>query len=357
MKQEMKIIQEIPYQSQMDLSLIERWAEIPVFDKRDPSHPEWTATPIHTFDLSREGYGLIHVKDESVNPTGTIKDRPAWEHVSLFRDFARSLYLHHKGGSLPDVSEVTVPRFSLITSGNAGEAVSEAFRTHGLPPLKVLVDLPFGERHVETLRTLYADVYATPLKGKPLTSSDIQTATRNEGGIDLTSLMTIEPQAVYYDWHVHEAFNTSPDSVFLPYGSGRLFENYLTWQFRNARTRDPRLVVSNESLARMNILGAEPEKLDSVADKLTKPFNPFAAYSPQDITSLHRLAFSGSDTGVYTVPEARLNQAYDLLSRFVRTEHSAAAGLALYLQRFDEGLVREDENVLIINTGKGDFCS
>ena len=170
--------------------------------------------------------------------------------------------------------------------------------------------------------------------------------------------MAIRPQEVFYDWHVHEAFNCSPQEIYLPYGSGRLFENYLTWQERTVRnglvgTKDPRLKAKPQTVSSMSILCAEPIDPKSIADKLTKSFNPFTVFDADDVAALHSLAFTGQHTGFYKISEERIVQAYHMMQHFCATEPSAAAGLALYLDRFDQGKVDKRNKVLVINTGSG----
>jgi hypothetical protein len=355
---ESEIIQEIPYPEVMDWELVERWADgIPVFSDNDPDQPEWRRTPTCTIDLASEGYGTVHVKDESdqrSNPTRTIKDRPAWELSTIFRDHARGLYLLKKEGLLNgNIGSLPVPRLSYITAGNVGKAVSESFKRFGLPPMKLLVDKDMPTERLAKLRELYADIYMADLSKEELTPEDIKMLTNNDGGIDITSVAVIEPNAVFYDWHVHEAFNEGADEIYIPYGSGRLMENYLTWQCRNARCKDPRLRIPVGRLINISVLGAEPEQADSAADKLTKHYNPFILFDDHDISALQRLSFTGKNTGVNHVSEERIQQAYKLMSRYCDTEPSASAGLALYLQRWDEGKVDLDDKVLVVNTGKG----
>ena len=175
----------------------------------------------------------------------------------------------------------------------------------------------------------------------------------NENGIDITSVSSLEPHAIFYDWHVHEAFNETPNEIYVPYGSGRVMENYVTWQMRNARKKDPRLKIPVGRLINISILGAEPEKRKSIADKLTKDYNPFVIFHDEDLSALRTLAFTGRNTGVYQIPEERIEQAYKLLRKYCDTEPSGSAGLALYLQRFDEGKISPRNKVLIVNTGKG----
>jgi threonine synthase len=368
------VVTEADYPRVMDWRLVEQFADgIPCFPENDPKEPEWSATPTIPVDLTSAGYGVIYVKDESdtkSNPTGTIKDRAAWELTTLYRDFARALYLKKKAGLLNgNIGSIPVPRLSYITAGNVGRAISRMFGRFGLPPMKLLVDKSILPRRLEILRKLHADIYMADLSRnvfeedeqlarRAYTPEEIKILTNNRGGIDITSVVALEPQAIFYDWHVHEAFNEYPNEIYVPYGSGRLWENYLTWQERTIRNdgvgrRDPRLRVPVGSVVGMSVFGAEPADPNSSADKLTKSFNPFALFTDQDVTALRDLSFTGQETQATRVREERIRQAYDLLSQHVATEPSAAAGLALYLQRYDEGKINKRKKVLVVNTGRG----
>ncbi len=358
MVRESTAIKEIEYPDCMSWDLAEKWVDgIPEFSENDPMNPEWMATPTFQIDLSALGYGVVSVKDESdirSNPTGTIKDRPAWECAALFRDYAKLLFSKKREGILNgNVGNLTVPRVTYVSAGNMGRAFAHRLERHGLPPMKILLDKSIPPERLEQLKRLHTDIYLTDLSGSELSAKDINEMTNNRGGIDITSAMIIEPHAVFYDWHVHEAFNERPTEIYMPYGSGRLMENYLTWQARNSRKKDPRLMIPVEELVDISILGVEPEQRISLADKLMKDHNPFVLYGNQDISALERLAFTGNDTGIYHVSEDRIKQAYNILSRYLNVEPSACAGLALYLQRYDEGKIDPGARPLIINTGKG----
>jgi threonine synthase len=341
------IVQENEFPVRMTRELIQRWAGIPRYSENDPKEPEWQPTP--TTQLP--GFENVYVKDESFrasNPTGTIKDRPAWEIAALYRDFARVLEL--RGNFLDE----KVPRISYVTAGNVGRSVSEVARKFGLPPMKLLVDSFIPTSRLAELKKLHADIYMVDLKKKELSSAEIKALTNNQDGVDLTSVVVIEPQRTFYDWHVHEAFNENPGEVYVPYGSGRLFENYLTWQEINSRVRDPRLKAPILSLLNMSILGARPKTNGSVADKLVTDYNPFRILKEEDFSSMHSLSFTGDNTGVYKVSDDMINQAHKVLTETgFETEHSGSAGLALYLQRLDEGKINPRKKVLIINTGRG----
>src|SRR3989344_885290 len=319
------VVAERNYPLMLSWELVEQFADgIPAHMHSDRARNgwAWTITPVVPVDLQQEGFGTVYIKDESQNPTGTIKDRAAWELTALYRDFARALYLKQKGkGRI----EQPVPRLSCITAGNVGRAVSEIYRRFGLPPMKLLVDISVSPERLQILRGLHADIYMADLGRnvfekdddkvkRPYTAQEIKLLTNNVKGIDITSVMALEPWAVFYDWHVHEAFNENAAEIYVPYGSGRIWENYLTWQQRTIRNdatgrRDTRLQVSAEKVIAMSILGAEPEVLNSKADKLTKSFNPFALFDDQDARALNALSFTGQHTGVYKVSEAKIAQA------------------------------------------------
>ena len=356
------VVQEIEYPKFMSFELLDKWADgIPIFSKRDAEHPEWKPTPVFPLDLSSEGAGRVYIKNEadrSSNPTGTIKDRAAWELTTLFRDYARAISLRKKAGLQKEsIDSLEIPRFSVITAGNVGKALSEVFKKYQLPPIKIIVDFSISSQRLEALKKLYADIYMVDLSRKKLSPQEIKKLTNNGNGLDITSVKSIEPNAIFYDWHVHESFNENPDEIYVPYGSGRVFENYLTWQYRTSRSAnerdiDPRLRTSIEKVIGISILGAEPERADSAADKLTKRYN-FDIFDDEDISALSNLRFTGKSTGVYRVPESKIRQAYEILSKYCETEPSGSAGLALYLQRFNEGKIDTRDKVLIVNTGKG----
>jgi len=50
-----------------------------------PDNPKFPATP--TYQIKVPGFENVWLKDESQNPTGTHKDRMAWEMVVTYRDF------------------------------------------------------------------------------------------------------------------------------------------------------------------------------------------------------------------------------------------------------------------------------
>ncbi len=354
--QEAEILKQIPYPLFMNRELVERFAAIPLYESNNPKKPEWRETPVILADLSRYGYGIVLIKDESdkrSNPTGTFKDRLAWEVDTIYREMAISL----DANPGIDPRRVRVPRFSIITNGNAGLALAKMFEKYWLPPVKLLIDTSCPEERVGILLKQYADVYRADLRGE-LGDKDIRKLTNNSSGIEIdSSIRCLDLNSVAYDWHVFEALNQGADKIFVPYGSGLLFENYLTWQRMIGRMSgniDPRLKVPQGAVPSMNIMAAEPRMIvNSSADKLVKYHNPFAISSESDWRVMKKLGLSGHETGKYRVPEEYIDEAYRIMSKFVPCEKSSSAGLALYLFQYDMGMISPDEKCLAINTGKG----
>jgi len=74
-----------------------------------PGNPKFPATP--TYRIKVPGFSNVWLKDESINPTGTHKDRMAWEMVVTYRDFL----LAKKNGQIKG----KLPHMSIISSGSA----------------------------------------------------------------------------------------------------------------------------------------------------------------------------------------------------------------------------------------------
>jgi len=82
----------------------------PEFPADDPKFP---ATP--TYRIKVPGFSNAWLKDESKNPTGTHKDRMAWEMVVSYRDFLLAKKRGQTKGALPQMS--------IISFGSAAIAI------------------------------------------------------------------------------------------------------------------------------------------------------------------------------------------------------------------------------------------
>ena len=364
------IVKEIKYPIYATESYLEKILDtLPrIIKGDDPLNPEWVSTPIYEIDLSPLGIDMsIYVKDESdkkSNPTGTFKDRRAHENGPvLYRSWAEQLWNQHLNGRLRNIP---IPRLSEISAGNAGNSQAVMNQKFDLPPEKVLLDINIRKEILDELTKKHLDIYLAPLdinifsnKREAYTPDQIRLLTNNENGHDVTSSNIINKHKDYYDWHVHEAFNKKPDEIYMPYGSGELFSNYLTWQRETWKNgiaeKDKRLLVSPEDAINIDIFAAEPRNvMHSIADKLTGE-KPFIHYHENDIKGAKILGQTGKNTDACKFDDTPyLSQAHKIMNDArINTELSAAAGLALFLQRYETGKIDPSKKHLIINTGKG----
>lgn len=311
----------------------------PEFPSDDPKFP---ATP--TVRIRVPGFSNVWLKDEGVNPTGTHKDRMAWEMVVTYRDF---LLAKQRGLRL------RLPAMSIISSGSAAIAIQTQLTRYGLPNLKVLVHRDLNPEIIATLKAIGCEVYATNLSNIPLRWKEILRLTKNPNGFDITSGEALDPTTRFYDWMSYEIINSSPDYCFVPFGTGNLYENILNINKREVSTthHDPRFSGDVDKLRRCNFLGATTRNPKSRADKLYSPHLPFAHYDEQWIRLYRFAGFCGSESNVHAIQERKLAEAMKLAEdQRIATEPSGIAGLALFLQMKDG--IPKNKKILIVNTGK-----
>ncbi|MBT4191945.1 MAG: PLP-dependent lyase/thiolase [Candidatus Diapherotrites archaeon] len=328
-------------------------ASIKVASENNPNRPEFPvddpkfpATP--TFEIDVPGFENVWLKDESINPTGTHKDRMAWEMIVTYRDFLLAKKRQQTKGHLPHMS--------LITSGSAGIAIQTQLRKYNLPNLKVLVDENTNGKIVRALEKLKCEIYTTNLNFKALNWRDILYLTENQNGIDITSNEALGSTIRYYDWMSYEIINSSPDYCFIPFGTGNLYENVLNVNRVETSTQnhDPRFAGDKDKLRNCNFLGATTNDPISKADKLYSPHLPFVHYDEQWIRTYRQSGFCGIESQVHLIKEHHLNRAIELAEKQgVVCEPSGITGLALMLQL--EKRLPKNKKMLIVNTGKTKF--
>ena len=332
MELESVVIKEMPCPSHLTMEFLECWATM--------SKPNVLKEPHHYLtiaDLTKYGYGEILISDQSKNPTGTIKDYIAADVVNFYRTFALCIEPDTELTSMP------VQRASEITAGNTGRSLAVALAASGMPPPKLLVDKGINPERLAELCKLDADIYATDLSKQRLTPEDVARLTHNQHPLNLQSIR----RTCYKDHAMGMLKLLSPDEIYLPYGSGDLFESYLG--VLQARANGLLSLLRKSP----NVFGAKPQKSDSIADKLAGKFKPISLFSPEEIEELKKGEVLGNATGIYKVREGMIKKAHKIMNEFCPAEPSAAAGLALYLQRHKEGLVNPQERILVVNTGKG----
>ncbi len=307
-----------------------------------PDNPQFPST--QTRRIKVPGFSDIWLKDESTNPTGTHKDRLAWEMVVTYRDFL----IAKKDGIINE----KLPQLSIITSGSAGIAIQTMLDRYGLPPLKCLVDLNLKKDIVEKLEELGCELYFIDLSRKALTWKEILEYTDNPNGIDVTSAEGLDPNTRFYDWMSYEIINQSPDYCFIPFGTGHLYENILNISKAEVSTvhHDPRFSGKTDALKHCNFIGATVNDPRSKADKLYAPHRPFLIFEEQWIRCYRLSGFCGPDSNVYVVREKFIDEAMELASQQgISAEPSGIAGLALLLQMRDQ--IPKHKKILIVNTG------
>lgn len=308
--------------------------------------PKFPATP--TYKINVPGFTNVWLKDESHNPTGTHKDRMAWEIIVTYRQFL----LAKKRGQLSD----SLPQMSIISSGSAAIAIQTQLKNYNLPNLKVLVDYRIDQDVLNYLKKINCEVYETDLGKKPFSSKEILHLTHNLKGFDITSSEALDPTTRFYDWMSYEILNNSPDYVFIPFGTGNFYENILNINKKEVSTQhhDPRFKGNVNILRNCNFIGATTNNPKSKGDKLYSPHLPFVHYDEQWIRLYRYSGFCGSDSNVYLLKEQFLEEAIDLAkSQNIDYEPSGIAGLGMLLQLKDK--IPKNKKILIVNTGKTKF--
>ena len=313
-----------------------------------PDNPRWPSTP--TLKIEVEGFKEVLLKDESVNPTGTHKDRMAWEMVLTYKQ----LLAAKKKGTISDL-----PQMSIISSGSAANAIQTMFAKYGLPNLKVLLDIHIDKNIKKALEKLGCEIYEADLSKRPLDTEDILKLTNNTNGIDITSDDSLGPFDRFYDWMSYDIINQEADYVFVPYGTGHLYENIVNVAVNEVKSlffHDKRLKADLKKVKSCNFLGATTNNPESAADKLYSPHLPFVHFDTRWIKLAISKGYVGNQSSVYNVQESFFGSAMELANKNgIETEPSGIAGLALMLQ-LKEQLPR-DKKMLIINTGRTKYSN
>jgi hypothetical protein len=332
-KTEIKILKSIKVASENDPNK-------PEFPADDPKFP---ATP--TYRIKVPGFTNVWLKDESRNPTGTHKDRMAWEMVVTYRDFLLAKKRGQVKGRLPSLS--------IISSGSAAVAIQTQLEKYSLPNLKVLIDSGMKQHVIESMKNIGCEIYKADLSKKAYDWQEILKLTDNKNGFDITSSEALDPTTRFYDWLSYEIINSSPDYCFIPFGTGHLYENILNIVKREVSTtsnHDPRFKGNVNKLKSCNFYGATTDRASSKATKLYSPHLPFVNFDEQWIHLYKQAGYCGSKSDVYVIKEKYLDKAIEIArEQSVDCEPSGVAGLGLLLQ-FKSRIPR-NKKILIVNTG------
>ena len=323
--------------------------DILVSPTNDPEKPEFPPKPFYTpkfpasatFPIRVPGFTNVFLKDESTNPTGTHKDRMAWE-------------------VLIKAKRYHIKEISLISSGSAAMAIQHFFNLYNAATiLKVLVDHKMSPEIKQHLTQIGCKVYETDLSQKPLTGKEIKELTENTHGIDITYREVLDRyNDNYYDWLSYEILNETPMHCFIPFGTGDLFINILIIAEREFNNRiykhDPRFTGDINVISHCNFIGATTHFANTRLDKLfsyhlpsLKDYNNYLA----SLIDNHRI---GTSSAILDLEEEFIEEALHLAQeQNITCEPSGIAGLALLLQSRND--IPKDDKILIVNTGRTNY--
>lgn len=338
-------------------------SEVPEFPY---THPCFPATPtihlkwnlIKPATLNVDGVRIegideftnVWIKDESACPLGTFKDRFSWE-VYLF-------YNNYLKDKIDSSEKISIPSLSLISSGNAAIAIQYLLQQKGLPPLRVLVDKNIDKDLLKLMKLSGCMIFYTDLRKKDLSSEEIKELTDNKGGYDLTLGREFEDQRLnLYDWLSYEVLNQNPEHLFIPCGSGDLFNNIYDIWVKELKSPNPskRFFGNKNILSKCNYFGACTEYPKTQMIMLLAPYHSY--YGSRKIREVQKDGFIGSLSEAILVKESFVNPAMQLAKDIgMDIEASGAAGIALFLQMISDKNSRRKlspkSKILIINTGR-----
>ena len=309
--------------------------------------PIFPVTPVYR--MSVPWFSNIRIKDESHNTTWTHKDRMAWEIVSVYKEIIENRSFI--------CDDSPLPQFSIISAWSAAFAIQTQLKLFHLPNLKVLLDKDIKQSIIQQLTAIWCEIYTTEFENVPLNSQDILEKTNNKNGFDITSNKWFDNEVRFYDRLSYEIINEKADIVFIPYGTGQLFENVIQINKKVVLQQqvDSLCTSTAKQAKQCHFLWATTNNSNSKAVKLYAPFRPFTT-SSKEWVDMHILRWlCGSMSWIYEFEEKFLDEAMSiLLNNKIQAEHSSAAWLALLLQKKQH--IDPTKKILIVSTGKS-VCS
>ncbi len=317
----------------------------------DPNNPEFPydkpkfpATDTKEYKINGK---TILIKDESTNPTGTHKDRMAWEILLYYKRKLQSLVNSEK-------EILTIPNLSMISSGSSALAIQSLLNKFGLPPLKVLIKNGFEQSVYEKLTNAGSILYIEDLTIKKLKREDVLRITENKNGIEVSFRDAIDPTHIeYYDWMSYEILNENPTTVIVPFGSGELFTNIMNVNRKEVLLdiKDKRFIGDINILKNCKFFGITTTNPNSKYFKLCSYFFNCNQYNREQMEMYKRLDTCHPDSKVVDISDDTFQKAKELCDQLnLKTENSSLAGFAFYLE--NEELFKNEKRILIVNTGQ-----
>ncbi|MDB5228822.1 MAG: hypothetical protein JWN78_3015 [Bacteroidota bacterium] len=314
-----------------------------------PDNPSYPATP--HIPMEYKNFKKLWIKNEAYNPTGTHKDRFAWEIVRYYA-LKYKEYLHAK-------TKIKEPRLSIISSGSAAIAIQNLLNIYNFPPLKVLYDeTHLSESIIFAMQEYGCELYPYPLTTKELSSKDILKETNNgANGIEITLSKELnELRFKFYDWLAFEILNQNPDICIIPFGSGQLYENILEINKNQQKSKkDPRFFGDIKILRNCQFVGASCryEHKETKMDKLYTQWNTGKTFKFLDYRN-----YCSVNSRIIEVQDKFIDKAIDF-AKFnnIIGEPSGLSSLALFFQLEEEDTLNPEQKILILNTGNLKFNS
>ncbi len=326
-----------------------------------PKNPRFPATPFR--EISIPGLDKknikVYLKDESKNPTGTHKDRMAWEISKMIYQMLES--------KIKTGNPSKIPEFSVLSAGNTANSLQYMLSQmggRGVTRFHALVDTSLPEKTISVLQRAGVSVHTADFKSKKLNSDDILMGTKNPKGIDLTLGKFVDKVSkIYYDWLSFEIMNLRPTHVVVPYGSGQLFDNFLDHyhgEYRKKNGNDPRLFQKTR-LRGVNLIGVTAFKENSLATKLYAPFKPGSIQEETKdqknhvIENFKKTGILGNLSVIAGVENRDILAGKKLAdSQKLKTEFSGISGLSWLIKH--KHLIRPNSRIVVVNTGRGEFA-
>jgi threonine synthase len=287
------------------------------------------------------------VKDESSNPTGTHKDRMAWEILLYYKRKLQSLVNSEK-------EVLKTPQLSIISSGSSALAIQALLNKFGLPPIKVLIKNGFKEEVYEKLSMAGCELFIKDLTIKKLNRNDVLNHTDNKNGIEVSFRDAIDPAHFeYYDWLSYEILNQNPTTVIVPFGSGELFTNILNVAKNEVllNKQDKRFKGNKKSISNCKFFGVTTTNPNSKYFKLCSYFFDCNQYNKEQMEMYRRLNICNNESKVVDLEEEYFEQAEKLCKKLkLNVEESSLSGFAFYLENQEK--FKDEERIIIVNTGK-----
>jgi cysteine synthase len=248
----------------------------------------------------------VYVKDESVNPNSTIKDR-------------RNFHI------IKEAQRLAVDKLVIITSGSTGNSLIQLAKDTSIKIVCVVNrNLPVRVKR-KLHKTAYDVIEIRSLEKKIFRAQDLIALARESADEVIWDVTN------GYEEHYHSVVDEilsviRPDYIVIPIGSGGIYINIQeSLEKRGLNTQVIGVGVKN--------------KLNSFADKLARPWTPYAKALEH---------YEKNEYPIYRLTEGEIKKAYRTFRNVTTCEPSSSIVFgALYKHHF-----KPTDTVVFINTGK-----